>query len=498
MSSPDHRHIAVFDVGKTNKKLHVYDEELRLVDTQSTTFDPVLRGDVAFYDMEAILGYYTDALTRVSTRFDIKLITVATQGATFACLGADGKLSVPIIDYTHEPGDEFHRQFYELAGSPDQLQVETATLELKALVNTAQGIHFLKMTYPNEFARTTDIVLFPQFFSHWLSGKICADFTYAGCHSYLFDYATQSWSGVTDRLGIRELMPDLLVDAGTVVGRIKTELAERTGILPGTLVTAGVHDSNASLLPYLVKKQDADIIVNSTGTWCVAMHPAERVAFGDDEIGKAVFFNMSVLRTPVKTSILMGGLEYETWTEFFPVELGSSTEVYRSVLAENSEFIIPGVVAGTGQFPDATPGVHDHGEWYPLDAIRSGDVRPPLFSDPVRAISVLNLSLALQTRVALQRVGLTSGTAVYTEGGFRNNGDYNTILASLCPDTAFFLSGMDEATSFGAALLGWARLDEGSPFDLSDRFAVVEEPVVPLDLRGLESYASRFAELASQ
>ena len=174
----DDYRIAVLDVGKTNKKLHVYDDELRLVDTRSTTFEPVLRGDVVFYDMDAILNFYTDALTRVSTRFNIELITVATQGATFACLDADGKLSVPVIDYTYEPGEEFHRTFYELAGPPDQLQVETATLELKALVNTAQGIHFLKTTYPEEFDRTTDIVLFPQFFTHWLSGKICADFTY--------------------------------------------------------------------------------------------------------------------------------------------------------------------------------------------------------------------------------------------------------------------------------------------------------------------------------
>jgi hypothetical protein len=106
--------------------------------------------------------------------------------------------------------------------------------------------------------------------------------------------------------------------------------------------------------------------------------------------------------------------------------------------------------------------------------------------------------LAIQTRVALNRVGLAAGTTVYTEGGFRNNGDYNSILATLCPEASFALSGMDEATSFGAALLGWATLDDRPLHDLADTIDLVREPVQRIDLPGLERYADRLIELANR
>jgi sugar (pentulose or hexulose) kinase len=117
---------------------------------------------------------------------------------------------------------------------------------------------------------------------------------------------------------------------------------------------------------------------------------------------------------------------------------------------------------------------------------------PDLFQDPERAYAVVNLSLALQTVTALERIGLKNGVKVYTEGGFRNNQDYNALLAALCPAAEFYLSGMAEATSFGTALLGWAAVLDKPVKDLANRFAIQKEPVTPAEIPGLDRYAASF------
>lgn len=494
--------VAVIDIGKTNKKIHIYNRNLELIDSRSQTFGTVMKDGVSFEATEELLEWLLDNLSALASRHAVRVIAITTHGASFACVDESGDLAVPVIDYTHEPGGTFHEDFYAVAGDKLDLQRSTATLELKALVNPGKGIYFLKQTYPEAFRRTRHILMYPQYFAYKLTGNVTADPTYLACHTYLIRHETLEYSEVADRLGVRELLPETVQDPGDVAGRILPEIAARTGLSPLTRVLVGIHDSNASLLPYLIKKQAEDFVVNSTGTWCVTMHPEREIRFSDEEIGKAVFYNLSAFRQPVKTSILVGGLEFETYTKLLRSRFGMGdlpafrSKIYRDVVREKAEFILPSVVPGTGQYPDSVGRVVDHGQPFPLDEISRGGRAPAVFSSTGRAYAALNLSLALQTSTALRRVGLSDGTTVYTEGGFRGNEDYNRLLATLHPGCSFRLSGMPEATSFGAALLGWAALEELPVTAMADRFELTEEPVQPMDLPGIEEYAAAFyAEL---
>ncbi|MFP4113095.1 MAG: FGGY-family carbohydrate kinase [Spirochaetota bacterium] len=492
------RHVAVLDIGKTNKKAHVYDESLELVDGRSRAFESIDRDGVPWVPSEEIEEWLLDALSALGARYEIGLVSIAAHGATFACVDANGELAIPIVDYTYEPGEAYHRRFYELVGAPDDLQRTTATVQLPALLNVAQGVFFLQQTRASDWERVRSVLFYSQYLAYRLTGKIAADYTYAACHTYLLDFESTGYSFVADKLGIRDLLPEPIEEPGRILGLLDPAVAGRTGLSPETEVVVGIHDSNASLLPYLVKRPGEDLIVNSTGTWCVAMHPQDHVSFHQDEIGKAVFYNMSAFRRPVKTSILMGGLEFETYTTLMRERFGMTDlpefdpKIYRDVVKEAAEFILPAVVPGTGQFPDSRARIVDHDEEFTLEEVQSGARLPELMSNAKRAFAVLNLSLAVQTVTALERVGLRSGVTVYTEGGFRSNHDYNALLATLLPDVRFRLSGMPEATSFGAALLGWAVFEGVPVAGLGDRFDLVEEPVGAVELPGLDEYVSAF------
>ena len=493
--------IAVFDVGKTNKKVLIYSRELVVLDSAKKSFDTVIRDGVETEDVGAIEEWFLATLRAFARSYDIRVIAVTTHGATFACIADDGELSVPVVSYTHEPGDDFHDEFYTLAGDKDSLQRETATLELKALINPAQGLYFLKKTYPDAFAKTRAILFYPQFFGYRLTRQVAADYTYVGCHTYLWDFGRDTWSSVAEKLGIVDILPKKIGRSWDVLGRISRETAEKTGLSEDTIVTYGIHDSNASLLPYLIKKTDEDFVLNSTGTWCVAMHPMDTVFFRDDEIGKAVFYNISPLGSPVKTSILLGGLEFETYTdvlknldhtEIFP-EYNRS--IYARLIEDRSIFIVPGVVPGTGMFPNSEAHIVEKGKKYPLEGIRNGSNVPAFLNDYPVAYAALNLSLAIQTKFALESVGATDGVSIYTEGGFRDNPDYNHVLSALMPESPVHLTGIKEATSFGAAMTARLAYENAPLKSLFDAFEIETQRVRTESFDGLDEYVRDFMEL---
>jgi sugar (pentulose or hexulose) kinase len=492
--------IAVFDVGKTNKKLLIYDRDLTLLDSTYRVFPTIELDGLEVEPLEAVEAWFLQELSRFARTYPIRVITVSTHGAAFVCVGSDGNPALPVVSYTYEPGDAFHDEFYREVGDRDHLQRTTATLELKALINPAKGVFFAKRRFPKQFEAVRHILLFPQYWGFRLTGNVAADYTYVGCHTYLWDFAAGRWSEVADRLGIRDLLPERVGKPWETLGTVSAAIAAQTGLDPGTLVTFGIHDSNASLLPHLVKRQDS-FVLNSTGTWCVAMHPAERVEFAADEIGKAVFYNISPLGKPVKTSILMGGLEFETYTELLKASTGRTDfpayrkQTYERILAERRFFILPGVVPGSGQFPHARSKVVEDGVVYPLEDIQTGRRVPGFFSDLETAYAVLNLSLALQTKIALERVNLKSGVSLYTEGGFRNNKDYNRLISTFFSGSRHALTNVREATSFGAALVSRLAVEQGEPEELAHTFEIEDTAVPAETFSELDAYASAFYDL---
>ena len=488
-----HKMIAVIDIGMTNKKVAIYDGDLRMLDSVSRTFPPVMvdgRGDAGpagdsldgrsldTHDLDGMESWFLDQLAAFGRKYNIGAIAVTTHGATLVCIGAEGRPSAPCVLYTHEPGDAFQQRFYDLAGDPVDLQAVTGTPRLSALINPSKALLFMQEQFPGALQKTVQVLNYPQYWGFRLSGNYGVEGTYIANHSYLWDWQQEKYSSVAKRLGVAGMMPYPLRKSWDVLGRLSPEMAARTGLSKDVIVTMGIHDSNASLLPHLAKKPGQDFILNSTGTWCVLMHPQKTYAFGPGELGKVVFFNRSAYLQPVKTTIFLGGMEYEQWSGLIdkvcgvkPVDPGPAA--YPPVLQAQDCFILPEVVPGSGQFPGSRARAVESGKIYLLEDIQSGKSVPAFMHDPAKAMAVLNASLVIQTQVALERAGLASGTEVYTEGGFRKNGDYNSLLAAALPGTAFKLTDIAEATALGAAMTAVAALEKCTPDALGDRKSVV-------------------------
>ncbi len=510
--------LAVFDVGMTNKKLVIYDESLRQVDAAYRVFPPVTvhgagGGDgIEAHDLEGIESWLLDTLAGFAAVYPIKAMAVTTHGATLVCVGEDGKPCAPCVLYTHEPGDDFHERFYSLAGDPGELQAITGTPAFKALINPSKGLLFLRERFPAEFSRTRLVLNYPQYWGYRLTGKAGAEATYVGCHTYLWDFVAGKPSEVARKLGVDRMISADLRESWDVLGKIAPGIAKRTGLGPDVVLAMGIHDSNASLLPYLAKQGSGDFVLDSTGSWCVVMHPQETYGFAPDEIGKVVFFNQSAMRTPVKTAIFTGGLEYEAWSALIDAACGIDAapgnkagspprfdpDIYRRVIADRSIFILPEIVRGSGQFPNSRARAVEGADAYPFEAMKSGGGAPPFFAKREEAYAALNLSLALQTGVALARAGLKDGTELFIEGGFRRNDDYVALVQALVPGSRTSMTGIAEATSLGAAMTAKAALTGARLEELARDFEIERSHVPTIELPGLAQYRDSFLGLAEQ
>jgi sugar (pentulose or hexulose) kinase len=493
--------VAVIDIGKTNKKVMVFDRDLTFLDKRTKNFESRIVDGVELEAIDEMREWILEGLADLSKRYEFVSVAITTHGAAVVTVTEDGEIACPVVSYTHQVEDDLHDRFYETVGARDDLQRETATVEIKPLVNVAKLLYFTRERWPDRFETVSSILFFPQYFAYILTGNLCSDFTYVGCHTYLWDFRAWDWSHVAETLGFTGMLPGPPRRSSESAGGVTEEIAERCGIAAGTPVTVGIHDSNASLLPYLLRRSEEPFVLNSTGTWCVAMHPDTEVRFKPDEIGKSVFFNISAFGTPVKTTILMGGLEYETYTKILK-DLHSTDELpefnrtlYQRVIDQRRHFVIPSILPGAGQFPDSRARVMDGGREYPIEGIKSGELVPPLLQDLPAAYATLNLSIAIQSKIALERVGLKPGMALYTEGGFRHNRDYNVLLASFFPENPVYLTGIEEATAFGAAITGLASLEGKDPVAYADRFEIETFEVKPEDLSGLDEYEAAFRAL---
>lgn len=489
-------HIAVFDIGKTNKKLLIFDDNLQLLDTAREQFPEYTKGGVNYERVEEMTEWYLERLADFSGTYNIRGISVATQGATVVCVDNDGKITVPAIAYTTEPGEEFHNRFYERFGGIEKIHRTTATVPMGDFLNIAQLIAYYQEHYPDEFKRTRSILGFPQYFGYVLTGNAGAEPTYMGCHTLLWEHANNRWSYIAEGLGVLDKLPKGLSRSWDVLGRVTPAVASRTGLSEDTIVTLGIHDSNASLLPYLVKMKE-DMVLNSTGTWCALMHPSKSITFAPEEIGKVVYYNLDIHARPVKTSIFLGGLEFEAWSEELK-KMNGETEIppfradlYREVIREGDCFILPTIVRGSGQFPDSQARVVEKGKVITYREVQSGK-RPAFFNNYEKAMAVLNCSIAAQTKVAMERIGVRDGMQIFTEGGFQKNPDYLALMTAIYPNSSLYLSNLNEATAFGAALLAKAALDGKDPLDLGTYFEIEQREVPREDFTGIDNYLTSF------
>ncbi len=423
--------IAVFDVGKTNKKLFLFDGQYRIVAEQSESLSPGMDEDGdPCEDLPRLTDWVRESLAQVMVRPDIRVraVNFSAYGASFVHLGADGQPVAPLYNYLKPYPTALKRKFYDTYGGEVTLSMLTASPVLGSL-NSGMQLYRMRQERPELFGRIKYSLHLPQYLSYLLTGRAVSDITSIGCHTNLWNFPQQRYHDWVYREGLIEKLAPIVPS---------------NSVLPAgeLLVGVGLHDSSAAMIPYLEGFREPFVLI-STGTWCITLNPFNDTPLTAAELRQDCLCYMSYLGRPVKASRLFAGYDHEQ-------------QVRR--LADYFQRP-PGAAAAVGFDPDCVAALRARrelaptGAEAPVTASVFGRRDLAVFESFEQAYHCLLMDIMDQqvksTRLVLHD---TDVRRIFVDGGFGKNKVYMHLLAAAFPDVEVFAASISQATALGAAL----------------------------------------------
>jgi len=409
--------IAIYDIGKTNKKLIVFDEALRVVYEQAGQLNEVTDDDgFPCEDVHALTNWVRQSFQGLirSNKFDIKKLNFAAYGASFVHLDRTGEPVTPLYNYLKPFPEDLSQQFYRQYGPPELIAQQTASPTL-GFLNSGMQLYWLKHAKPELFKHIAVSLHLPQYLSAVFTGYYFSDITSIGCHTQLWDFSKGRCHAWVTAEKLDGLLPTTLSSQKLLPIQVEGHSIE-CGI--------GLHDSSAALIPYQRRFTEPFVLL-STGTWSIALNPFNHDALTPAELAQDCLCYLSFEGTPVKASRLFLGREHEDAVKELALQYNQS-EASFAQMAFNPEFL-----------KNASPSE---------DTL----TRPATASEAYHAV-VLNLvNKQIQ---ALSLVLTPTVTQLFVDGGFSQNNVFMNILAARLPGLRVYGASMPHASAVGAALV---------------------------------------------
>jgi sugar (pentulose or hexulose) kinase len=422
------RVIAIFDVGKTNKKLFLFDENYRIVFEKTARFIETVDEDgFACENLESLKLSVFDSLNEILMlkEFEVKAINFSAYGASFVYIGEDGKPVGPLYNYLKPYPEELSKQFYARYGGKEKFSLQTASPALGNL-NSGLQLYRLKQKKPEVFSKVKYALHLPQYLSFLLTGKYCSDLTSIGCHTGMWDFEKNRYHEWIQQEGVAlKLAP--------IKPANKTYKAPYLGNTGNNYnIGIGLHDSSAALIPYLINFIEPFVLI-STGTWCISLNPFNQSPLTVGQLKNDCLQYLQYQGRPVKASRLFSGFEHEQQGKRIAEHFNYDAINFRN-LAFNQKI--------DGYLKSNFPQNQNFSRRNLSDFKNAAEAYHQLIRDLIRAQISSTLLVLKDSRVK----------RIFVDGGFSKNSIFMHLLAASFPDMEVFAASMSQASAVGAAL----------------------------------------------
>jgi L-fuculokinase len=442
--------IAVFDVGKTNAKLTLIDPALGQEIWSARRANETVHGPASReLDVVAIEAWLLDALRSAPQRERVAVIVPIAHGAAAVVVDPAGEI-VFAPDYEDPCFDDVEanylplRDHYSLTYSPN----------LPQGLNLGRQLFYLQTRCAELFRRAAHVLLYPQYWSWRLSGRMAAEVTSLGTHTDLWRPHEQTYSLLARKQGWARMMPPRR-RATDRLGRIKPDVAAATGLDESCEVACGIHDSNASYLRFLMDREREAFTVVSSGTWTIVM--ANRGDLRRLVEERDMLANVNAFGAPVATARYMGGREYEAIAR-------SGGEPTIDALIE----ILSGSSMALPSFASAGPFAGKRGRIEGIEPVHG-----------TQRAALATLYSALMTTLLIESLG--AGGEIFVDGPLARNPLFAKLLAGCVPGGTVRIYPEGGGTRVAAHLAG-----------LPSSVAGMMQTVAPLRLPGLLEYQANW------
>lgn len=455
--------IAIFDIGKTNKKFFIFDEDYNILLERSTPFSETKDEDGdPCEDIVALTQWIRQSLQEILAmrEFDLKAVNCSTYGASFVHIDAEGKPVAPLYNYLKPYPADLQKAFYQKYGGEITFSIHTASPALGNL-NSGLQLYWLKQERPQLFDKIRYSLHLPQYMSYLLTGKTYSDITSIGCHTALWNFSQNHYHEWL----FREAVIDKLAPIFPSNQLIPASLNGRP-VLSGV----GLHDSSAALIPYLSNFTEPFVLI-STGTWCITLNPFNQSRLLAEELKQDCLCYMEFRAKPVKASRLFAGYEHEQQVKKLAGHFSLSENYYKTVAYD------PAIVAGL----KASPAVQTAPEAPKLlqqSAFGSRELGG--FATYEEAYHQLIIDLMAQQVASANLVMNREVKKIFVDGGFSRNPVYMNLLANAYPQVEVYAASIAQASAVGAAMAVHAYWNKQSaPLELIDlkRYTPLKEQI---------------------
>jgi sugar (pentulose or hexulose) kinase len=404
--------IAVFDIGKTNKKVFLWSTTFDIVFEKQQTFDEIVDEDgFVCEDLEALQQWIVSTFAELCQlpEFEIIGLNFSAYGASFVYVDRVGEPVAPLYNYLKPVTKPFPYAEY---GGEEEFARKTAS---PILGNLNSGLQVYESTFRPFWPEVFKAVHFPNYLASLFTGRLVSEITSIGCHTALWDFDLSQYhpwvSSIQDQLAPISTEAYLPID----------------GINYGL----GLHDSSAALVPYLRSISD-EFVLLSTGTWCIAMHPFNESPLSAEELAEDVLCYLQPNGKPVKASRLFGGHFHEEQVSRMEAHFGGS---YQELTFSERVFSLSSRSSSVFDCAFASRDLHD----FPDLASAYDQFMVDLVGQQLRSLDLLLKDAPVKQ--------------LLVDGGFSKNEWYMRLLAHALPAVEVYAAEVAQASALGAALM---------------------------------------------
>jgi sugar (pentulose or hexulose) kinase len=417
----------VFDIGKTNKKVLVFDADFQVIDEQQSVFDEIGDLDGEPTDDIVKIENWMHQTLKAYKKLDISKINFATYGATLAHLDAKGKLLTTPFNYLKKIDNAVKQAFLEENNGRLNFCTATASPDLEHLLNSGFQLYWLKKTRPEFFKKIHTTLHLPQYFSYLLTGQLASEYTSIGCHTMLWDFSKSDYHDWVKN-DFQGILPKTL-PINTLFEPLESKNARLN-----PKIGIGIHDSSAALIPYLIREKKPFLLL-STGTWSICLN----------------LFNTEPLTAKA----------FEKDALFYMRSNGATVKATRLFLGKIHDEAVEELALKFHQKPDATREIRFNNEIYTEIVLRSeiptaAGSAPKIDTNSRNLVEAYHVLIYNLIEIQVEKIQLAAGSVPYEkiiiDGGFAKNDLFLTMLKRALPHVTIEPSGMPQGTALGAAL----------------------------------------------
>jgi sugar (pentulose or hexulose) kinase len=440
--------IAVFDIGKTNKKVFLFDEQYRMVWEQSEVCEQTVDEDGdPCEDIECLTAWFRQSLAKLASlkEFSVKAINFSAYGASFVYIGEDNLPVAPLYNYLKAYPAALKKKFYTAYGGEITFSMLTASPVLGSL-NSGMQLYRLKHEQPGLFGGIKTALHLPQYLSFLLTGQPVSDITSIGCHTNLWNFSQQHYHEWVYREGIIDKLAPIMPSTSVLPTRAASNTpAAANGLPAGVAPIAGIglHDSSAAMIPYLESFREPFVLI-STGTWCISMNPFNSSPLTVAELQKDCLCYMSYQGRPVKASRVFAGYEHEQQVQRLAAHFHTSP-ARAAKITFDPEWVhkLRRRSEQPGETDDISPVTAS--QFHRRDLSDFGNFEEAYHQ---LMLDIMDQQI-ISTRLVLHD---TDVRRIFVDGGFGRNQLYMHLLAEAFPGVEVFTASIPQATAMGAAL----------------------------------------------